>query len=237
MKFSLENPMAHDVLRLYQNGMTPTRIIDVKGLGCTAATLTKWLRRNGAVMREKNYFRFAPDNASEIIDLYESGETLGRVIEKLDLNTSTVTLRKWLIKQGVSVRSIGMIEQKLSDKICELCGETYSPNSSHQRFCTPCVPSLKKKSHITRYGISPEQYNEAVARANGCCELCGEKKKLNIDHDHRTGHFRGLLCRVCNMAMAYVDNSEWLSKAFVYQGKDHIVPAVEVIRYKERKVI
>lgn len=50
------------------------------------------------------------------------------------------------------------------------------------------------------------------------CEICGkverrraykEKKepnKLCIDHDHKTGKFRGLLCSKCNYNLGWYEN-------------------------------
>ena len=39
-------------------------------------------------------------------------------------------------------------------------------------------------------------------------------KALSIDHDHGNRFNKGLLCRSCNLTMAYLDDPEWLSKAF-----------------------
>lgn len=40
-------------------------------------------------------------------------------------------------------------------------------------------------------------------RQNNCCALCGRhessfKRRLNVDHNHKTGQVRGLLCYRCN---------------------------------------
>jgi len=37
----------------------------------------------------------------------------------------------------------------------------------------------------------------------GCCAICGKhqrmfKRRLNLDHNHKTGQIRGLLCYRCN---------------------------------------
>lgn len=53
MRMILDGPLAHDVLRLYQNGETPQRIIDIKGLNCTDPTLRKWLQEQGVVLRTR----------------------------------------------------------------------------------------------------------------------------------------------------------------------------------------
>jgi hypothetical protein len=52
---------------------------------------------------------------------------------------------------------------------------------------------------------------------DGKCDLCGRVAKLNLDHDHDTGNFRGWLCTSCNMALGKLgDNLEGLMKAVQY---------------------
>ena len=51
--------------------------------------------------------------------------------------------------------------------------------------------------------VTDGQYAELLARQGGVCAICGNPPKqggrrLNVDHDHRTGQVRGLLCFVCN---------------------------------------
>jgi hypothetical protein len=59
-----------------------------------------------------------------------------------------------------------------------------------------------------RYGMKPGDYDKMLKRQDGCCCICRMKKKLVIDHDHETGIVRGLLCRVCNSHVG------WLEKYF-----------------------
>lgn len=60
-----------------------------------------------------------------------------------------------------------------------------------------------------RFNITPEQYDELLAKQNGVCALCKQPPKntrLAIDHDHSccSGRrccgkcIRGLLCLICN---------------------------------------
>ena len=44
---------------------------------------------------------------------------------------------------------------------------------------------------------------EFLKKQNGKCAICGKpqtafKKRLNLDHNHKTGQLRGLLCYFCN---------------------------------------
>jgi len=59
-------------------------------------------------------------------------------------------------------------------------------------------------------GITVEQYERALERSGGFCEICGkrpEKRRISIDHGHKTGKFRGLICNRCNTILGLSDDS------------------------------
>ena len=50
-----------------------------------------------------------------------------------------------------------------------------------------------------KYGISLDDYTAMHERQQGCCDICGTAdERLVVDHNHRTGRVRGLLCHLCN---------------------------------------
>ena len=54
---------------------------------------------------------------------------------------------------------------------------------------------------IRKYGLSYHQYNKLLAHQGGVCAICRRPPKtmrLAVDHDHKTGQVRGLLCFFCN---------------------------------------
>lgn len=56
------------------------------------------------------------------------------------------------------------------------------------------------------YGITLEEYEYLASLNEGCCWICGAPPKsrpLHVDHDHKTGRVRGLLCWACNRALPY----------------------------------
>lgn len=67
------------------------------------------------------------------------------------------------------------------------------------------------KRRCAKYGISVEQYLAMVDRQEGRCAICkeppSERSPLCIDHCHDTGIVRGLLCKVCNLAVGNLRNS------------------------------
>lgn len=61
-----------------------------------------------------------------------------------------------------------------------------------------------RAGHLRRkYGITEEQYEELLHQQGGSCGVCGKHEstfpvRLAVDHNHRTGEVRGLLCNYCN---------------------------------------
>ena len=56
-----------------------------------------------------------------------------------------------------------------------------------------------------------EQYQEILEKQKGCCEICNRlAKRLVVDHNHKTGKVRGLICDRCNLWLAAIefDNKE-----------------------------
>jgi len=78
-----------------------------------------------------------------------------------------------------------------------------------------------------KFGISLEDYEAKLAQQNGVCAICGQPetsvsktgaiKALPVDHDHRTGKLRGLLCDACNKGLgAFGDDVNRLRAAIAY---------------------
>jgi hypothetical protein len=58
------------------------------------------------------------------------------------------------------------------------------------------------------YGITLQDYEVRYLQQKGMCGLCGNThpntgrhSSLCVDHDHKTGRIRGLLCHRCNRAL------------------------------------
>jgi hypothetical protein len=75
-----------------------------------------------------------------------------------------------------------------------------------------------------RNGITLEQYNELLERQGGGCAICGKLsseeyngKFLHVDHDHKTGKVRGLLCNDHNHGLGqFHDDPVLLRRAADY---------------------
>lgn len=58
------------------------------------------------------------------------------------------------------------------------------------------------------YGLPPGGYQKLYEFQGERCAICrwatGASRRLSVDHDHRTGRARGLLCRPCNDFLGYI---------------------------------
>ena len=85
---------------------------------------------------------------------------------------------------------------------------------------------IARKSKIKKlYSITINEYNKMFEEQNGRCAICNNlqpHKRLSVDHSHKTGKIRGLLCFKCNVAIGSlnVDNV----------GIDNLLSAVDYIR-------
>lgn len=75
-----------------------------------------------------------------------------------------------------------------------------------------------RKSHLKKYGLTVEDFDNMVLAQDSKCAICEEKcDKLNIDHCHKTGKVRGLLCWNCNTAIGKMkDNVDSFKRAIKY---------------------
>lgn len=75
------------------------------------------------------------------------------------------------------------------------------------------------RTRLRRHKLTQDQYENLLKRQNHRCGLCEEKfiRTPNIDHDHKTGRVRGLLCSKCNHIIGVVElYSNLLGKANSY---------------------
>ena len=59
--------------------------------------------------------------------------------------------------------------------------------------------------------MTEQEYDLMVRKQQGLCGICGKPvKKLRVDHNHKTGKIRGLLCSACNIGLGMLQDSESL---------------------------
>lgn len=126
----------------------------------------------------------------------------------------------------------------------EDCLAQFTPNKYrriNQFYCSSkCgqhVSNRKKRIRLAHidycrkrlYGITGPEYATMLTKQNYLCAICqgpekrkrnGKQMRLCVDHDHRTGKIRGLLCSACNMVIGKLESPELLRRAAMYLEKD-----------------
>jgi hypothetical protein len=84
-------------------------------------------------------------------------------------------------------------------------------------------PRSKRNTHLkSKFGITIEQFDFLLKTQNNCCGICMSptpkgRGTFHVDHCHKTGTIRGLLCHDCNTGIGkFGDNIEALKKAVNY---------------------
>jgi len=87
------------------------------------------------------------------------------------------------------------------------------------------IKKAKTARHIA-YGLSDEEFKEINAlQENTVCAICQTYGKLQIDHDHKTGKVRGLLCMSCNVMLGNArDNKDILARGIMYLNCNYSSP-------------
>jgi hypothetical protein len=123
-------------------------------------------------------------------------------------------------------------------------GERYQTT---RRVCRGCVTLRNKQNRAARhwdgdvalmmrdqtlrrkYGVSVAQYDEMLAKQGGGCAICrvaGDHPRnrgngaLHVDHDHKTGRVRGILCATCNTALGTYEAARSLGRFDQYLRED-----------------
>jgi hypothetical protein len=82
----------------------------------------------------------------------------------------------------------------------------------------------------TLFNLTPEEYDRILAFQQGVCALCYRppgKTRLAVDHNHKTGLVRGLLCWTCNTALGKFRDDDDRVNAAAYYVNDP--PATEAL--------
>jgi hypothetical protein len=110
------------------------------------------------------------------------------------------------------------------------------PSGSHGRhsYCKTCYnkkyrgvkrkpiskEARSRQNLKTRYGLEPWQVKKILEAQGGVCAICKkEPKRACVDHDHKTGKVRGILCHQCNIKLPFVEDSSFRKSALGYLKK------------------
>ncbi|MEU5725308.1 endonuclease VII domain-containing protein [Micromonospora sp. NPDC047738] len=104
-----------------------------------------------------------------------------------------------------------------------------SDSTGYATYCKPCHNTRTSETkqrlyggnreyHLRRrYGVGQKEFDELLAEQGGVCAVCAAPDPEHVDHDHRTGWVRGILCFNCNGGLGqFRDSPVRLARAITY---------------------
>lgn len=109
--------------------------------------------------------------------------------------------------------------QDMPTKACRLCGcnkplDNYYFRNETSRHSTRCKDCTIEAQRYKKLGVCNVRYDELLVSQKGACAICecklnsNRNTKFAVDHDHKTGVVRGLLCSNCNTALGLMKDSD-----------------------------
>lgn len=95
-------------------------------------------------------------------------------------------------------------------------------------YCKPCHNARNRASrarhggnrnyHLRqRYGITAKDFDALLTEQGMLCPICLKRPAVHVDHDHKSGKVRGILCEPCNgMLGQFKDNIQTIRNAIQY---------------------
>ena len=88
------------------------------------------------------------------------------------------------------------------------------------------IKNRSREYSLNKLGLTLSDFEKQMEAQEGRCGICRKdvsgttksgRQEANVDHDHETGRFRGILCHRCNVSLgALGDSVEGLNKAICY---------------------
>lgn len=123
------------------------------------------------------------------------------------------------------------------DVCCTRCAKKFQPATHRIIYHTPPdvfmtsepipvsqIPERKSRTYLAKYGLTSQDYDTMLEAQNNACAICGKIPRMGdqlvVDHCHKSGVTRELLCRSCNTLLGFAnDQIELLQKAIEYLKK------------------
>lgn len=109
--------------------------------------------------------------------------------------------------QSRPVENFSITQRRCRACISEINREQYAAGASATRSYDGVFAANLRRNH----GLTMADYEQMAVAQNGRCAICespetalrrnGQPLRLAVDHNHRTGQVRQLLCRRCNQIM------------------------------------
>jgi len=127
----------------------------------------------------------------------------------------------------------GSAIERAEERACNYCAAPFSSANLSRKYCSDECAYIGKslREAYRRYGIDMQEYRRLWLKQKGNCAVCRQPERternrlLTIDHDHVSGHVRGLLCSQCNRAIGLLqDDPKVIAAAAAYVRRHRQMP-------------
>jgi hypothetical protein len=119
-------------------------------------------------------------------------------------------------------------KEKIDIKMKEYRDSNKEKLAEKQRKYRKDFPDKRRSADLKRtFGITLEDYKDKLQEQNNLCAICRrdnnyKRNYFEVDHCHKTGKIRDLLCSQCNMGLgSFKDSPEIMKSAIDYINKHH----------------
>lgn len=140
-------------------------------------------------------------------------------------------------ERRMGIKNLPKVEVR--EKECGTCKETkprtaFGKSSQDRdglrRTCRACrsiidarprMTSVRARiAHLRRYGMTPADFDMMFESQGKSCGVCSQPTaRPCIDHSHKTGVVRGLVCYRCNNVIAALEQADIADKAMEYLAR------------------
>jgi hypothetical protein len=120
------------------------------------------------------------------------------------------------------------LDNRSTDKLysfCKTCRDEKQLKSIAKQMSSTSVVALNHyramKTMFHKYGITELELQDKLNEQKGLCIICDDDfgtslitgtrthgRQYCVDHDHKTGRIRGLLCNWCNTTLGYIEKKK-----------------------------
>ena len=90
--------------------------------------------------------------------------------------------------------------------------------------------SVRSQYLKRQYGLTFEEFDAMLSSQDNACAICGTRepsknrgrtRRFHVDHCHKTGKVRGLLCKSCNIALGEIGDNIHTLKSMIQYLESH----------------
>ena len=213
------------IMALYQQGRWVTEI--AKAFDTCSYIIARTLKANGFLVTRRIETRILTDEEKAVIEELYPTRSLDFIASQLHIGRDVVT--KYLRQTGTTIRGRG--KQRVyhtvdGKKVCGLCKTEKSINefsrhsTTYDGLQTSCKACQNKQGRagklLKKFGLTEDAYETLWQNQDGVCAICGQPETrlkfgkptlLAVDHNHKTGAIRELICFRCNVVLGRLEES------------------------------